>query len=95
MHGNTYTLSSGYKTRDFNKIVSETKLFFTICHQNKIKPGGVHLEMSGNDDTSECINGLVKNSDININNDCYKSKCDPRLNLSQCIEYAFKLYKYI
>ena len=93
MHGNTYTLENGYKTRNFNKILSETNNFFNICNKKNVYPGGVHIEMTGNDDSSECINGLIENKEEHVS-DNYKSNCDPRLNLSQCIEYAFKLHKF-
>ena len=69
----------------FDKILSETQKFFKICQKNSVYPGGVHLEMTENDKSSECMHGLVKNDEIDVSNN-YKSQCDPRLNLSQTIE---------
>ena len=94
MHGNTYKLKNGYKTRSFDKILSETQKFFKICQKNSVYPGGIHLEMTGNDKSAECMHGLVKNDEIDVGNN-YKSQCDPRLNLSQCIEYICKITKLI
>lgn len=94
MHGNTYKLNNGYKTRDFNKIVSDTRKFFEICYKYSVYPGGVHLEITGNDTSSECVHGLVNNTETDVKTK-FKSKCDPRLNLSQCIEYIFHVSSFM
>ena len=50
-------------------------------------PGGLHLEMTG-DDVTECIGG---GSDIKGGQlgDRYHTHCDPRLNAEQALEMAF------
>jgi 3-deoxy-7-phosphoheptulonate synthase len=87
MHGNTITSASGYKTRPFDRIVSEVKAFFAVHAAEGTYPGGVHLEMTGKDDT-ECTGGARAVSDEDLN-DRYHTACDPRLNADQSIELAF------
>ncbi|PAF51680.1 3-deoxy-7-phosphoheptulonate synthase [Helicobacter sp. 13S00401-1] len=87
MHGNTKTSSSGYKTRDFGDVVSEIKNFFEIHRQNGSIPGGLHLELTGQDVT-ECIGGLQEISE-DILHTSYKTQCDPRLNAVQALELSF------
>jgi 3-deoxy-7-phosphoheptulonate synthase len=93
MHGNTYKLPNGCKTRNFEHIVAETAAFFDLCIQYGVVPGGVHLEMTGNDESRECLNGLVKNTAMDVKT-TFKSNCDPRLNYSQCVEYALAVADY-
>ncbi len=87
MHGNTITSNSGYKTRPFDRILSEVKSFFTIHASEGTHAGGVHLEMTGQDVT-ECIGGAraITYEDLN---DRYHTVCDPRLNAEQSIDMAF------
>ena len=88
MHGNTISHgASGKKTREFNAIVSELKSFIDICRAEDVWPGGIHLEVSG-DDVTECLggNGPDEVGDLSRN---YTSNCDPRLNPTQTIELAF------
>jgi 3-deoxy-7-phosphoheptulonate synthase len=87
MHGNVQKTPSGYKTRDFNQILSEARDFFAICKSEQTWPGGIHLEMTGRDVT-ECTGGSVdlKEADLAA---CYLTQCDPRLNASQALEMAF------
>src|SRR3954454_174489 len=87
MHGNTISSSSGYKTRPFDRILSEVKSFFTIHAAAGTHAGGVHLEMTGQDVT-ECIGGARAISDEDLN-DRYHTVCDPRLNAEQSIDMAF------
>ena len=87
MHGNTITSASGYKTRPFDRIVSEVKAFFAVHAAEGTYPGGVHLEMTGKDVT-ECTGGARAVSDEDLN-DRYHTACDPRLNADQSIELAF------
>jgi 3-deoxy-7-phosphoheptulonate synthase len=86
MHGNTFS-HQGLKFRSFDDIVSEINSFFKITRNNKLKPGGVHLEVTGNF-VSECIGGLcgLKLSNLPDN---YTTKVDPRLNAAQTLELAF------
>src|SRR6266403_974155 len=87
MHGNTITSTSGYKTRPFDRILSEVKSFFTIHAAEGTYAGGVHLEMTGQDVT-ECIGGARAITDEDLN-DRYHTVCDPRLNAEQSIDMAF------
>jgi len=87
MHGNTVKASSGYKTRPFDRILSETKAFFDIHRQLGTYAGGVHIEMTG-DDVTECTGGVSAVTDADLK-DRYHTYCDPRLNASQALELAF------
>lgn len=87
MHGNTITSTSGYKTRPFDRILSEVKSFFAIHAAEGTHAGGVHLEMTGKDVT-ECIGGARAITDEDLN-DRYHTVCDPRLNAEQSIDMAF------
>src|SRR3954466_6961436 len=87
MHGNTITSTSGYKTRPFDRVLSEVKSFFAIHAAEGTHAGGVHLEMTGQDVT-ECIGGAraITQEDLN---DRYQTARDPRLNAQQSIDMAF------
>lgn len=87
MHGNTQMSQTGYKTRDFNRILSEVRDFFRICEAEGVWPGGIHLEMTGRDVT-ECTGGLIATTEADLSNR-YHTHCDPRLNASQALELAF------
>lgn len=87
MHGNTIKTSNGYKTRDFQSILSEIKSFFAIHQELKSYAGGIHLEMTGANVT-ECIGGSQAITETTLA--CsYDTQCDPRLNAIQSIELAF------
>ncbi|MDE2473271.1 MAG: 3-deoxy-7-phosphoheptulonate synthase class II, partial [Bradyrhizobium sp.] len=66
MHGNTITSNSGYKTRPFDRILSEVKSFFSVHAAEGTHAGGVHLEMTGQDVT-ECIGGARAITDEDLN----------------------------
>ncbi len=87
MHGNTLTANNGYKTRPFDRILSEVKSFIEICKAEGVHPGGVHLEMTGQNVT-ECLGGAraVGEGDLA---DRYHTHCDPRMNGEQALELAF------
>lgn len=87
MHGNTVTSASGYKTRDFDRILQEVNGFFAAHEQEGTYPGGLHFEMTGQDVT-ECRGGAQAVSDAGLSTR-YRSACDPRLNGSQSLELAF------
>ncbi|WDP93402.1 MAG: 3-deoxy-7-phosphoheptulonate synthase [Desulfobacter sp.] len=86
MHGNTVTSDSGYKTRKYGDIFSEIQSFFRIHAQEKTVPGGIHLEMTG-EDVTECTGGScgIRSCDLEKN---YLTTCDPRLNEKQSLELA-------
>ncbi|KAJ6799726.1 phospho-2-dehydro-3-deoxyheptonate aldolase 2, chloroplastic-like [Iris pallida] len=87
MHGNTIKAPCGLKTRPFDAIRAEVRAFFDVHEQEGSHPGGVHLEMTGQNVT-ECIGGsnTVTFDDLTS---CYHTHCDPRLNASQSLELAF------
>jgi len=87
MHGNTIKASSGYKTRPFDRILSEVKEFFDVHQAEGTHAGGVHFELTGQDVT-ECIGGAQAITDEALA-DRYHTHCDPRLNASQSLELAF------
>ncbi|OBV29168.1 3-deoxy-7-phosphoheptulonate synthase [Helicobacter sp. CLO-3] len=87
MHGNTMKAGNGYKTRAFDKILSEVKSFFDIHRACGSVAGGIHLEMTGADVT-ECVGGSQAITEANLAT-CYSTQCDPRLNATQAIEMAF------
>ncbi len=89
MHGNTITSASGYKTRPFDRVLSEVKDFFQVHTAEGTYAGGVHLEMTGQNVT-ECTGGARAISDADLN-DRYHTFCDPRLNAEQSIDMAFLL----
>ncbi len=89
MHGNTVKSAIGKKTRPFEKVVSEVESFFKIHRAEGTYPGGVHLEMTGQDVT-ECVGGAQAITDVNLG-DRYNTTCDPRLNASQALELAFRI----
>ncbi len=93
MHGNTIKANSGYKTRPLGNIISEIQQFFQIHRAIGTYPGGVHLEMTGQDVT-ECMGGLQKITDEDLKNR-YHTYCDPRLNASQSLELAFLLAEFL
>jgi 3-deoxy-7-phosphoheptulonate synthase len=87
MHGNTLTAANGYKTRPFDRILSEVKSFVEICESEGVHPGGVHLEMTGQNVT-ECLGGARALAEGDLA-DRYHTHCDPRLNGEQALELAF------
>ncbi|KJK10395.1 phospho-2-dehydro-3-deoxyheptonate aldolase [Terrabacter sp. 28] len=87
MHGNTFESPSGYKTRDFEDIVEEVRGFFEVHQSLGTIPGGIHVELTGNDVT-ECLGGAEKIIDSDLEKR-YESVCDPRLNHQQSLELAF------
>ena len=87
MHGNTIKLQSGYKTRPVDRVLDELRSFFAIHRAEGTYPGGIHLEMTGQDVT-ECLGGAQALKEIDLY-DRYTTACDPRLNASQALEIAF------
>ncbi|GGB90568.1 phospho-2-dehydro-3-deoxyheptonate aldolase [Knoellia flava TL1] len=87
MHGNTFESASGYKTRDFEDVVEEVRGFFEVHQSLGTVPGGLHVELTGNDVT-ECLGGSEKILDADLNKR-YETVCDPRLNHQQSLELAF------
>jgi 3-deoxy-7-phosphoheptulonate synthase len=87
MHGNTHESSTGYKTRHFDRIVDEVLGFFEVHRSLGTHPGGIHVELTG-DDVTECLGGAQQISDLDLHGR-YETACDPRLNTQQSLELAF------
>ncbi|GAB3281286.1 3-deoxy-7-phosphoheptulonate synthase class II [Parasphingorhabdus pacifica] len=87
MHGNTHEASTGYKTRHFDRVVDEVQGFFEVHHRLGTHPGGIHIELTG-EDVTECIGGAQDISDTDLSGR-YETACDPRLNTQQSLELAF------
>ncbi len=89
MHGNTMKSESGYKTRKFEHVMGEIKGFFAVHKAEGTHPGGIHLELTGQNVT-ECTGGAEKISDDDLSAR-YHTACDPRLNANQALEVSFLL----
>jgi 3-deoxy-7-phosphoheptulonate synthase len=87
MHGNTFSSTTGFKTRHFDDVVDEVHGFFDVHRALGTVPGGIHVELTGNDVT-ECLGGSEKILDADLEKR-YESLCDPRLNHQQSLELAF------
>jgi len=87
MHGNTFEAATGYKTRRFDDVMDEVKGFFEVHKGLGTHPGGIHIELTG-DDVTECLGGGEQISETDLASR-YESACDPRLNHSQSLELAF------
>ena len=89
MHGNTFTSNSGRKTRHFDDVLAEITGFFGAHGAEGTWPGGVHIELTG-DDVTECLGGAEEILDADLD-DRYETMCDPRLNGRQSIDLAFQV----
>ncbi|MDR7278218.1 class II 3-deoxy-7-phosphoheptulonate synthase [Catenuloplanes atrovinosus] len=87
MHGNTIESSNGYKTRQFDRIVDEVLGYFEVHRQLGTHPGGIHVELTG-EDVTECLGGAQGIADLDLPSR-YETACDPRLNTQQSLELAF------
>ncbi len=93
MHGNTYTSANGHKTRDLESIIGEIEGFVRAHRAEGTWPGGIHVELTG-EDVTECIGGADKLIDADLANR-YETVCDPRLNGRQSLELAFRTAELI
>jgi 3-deoxy-7-phosphoheptulonate synthase len=87
MHGNTFETSTGYKTRRFEAVIGEVQGFFDVHRSLGTWPGGIHVELTG-DDVTECVGGGEEVAELDLGTR-YESVCDPRLNRVQSLELAF------
>ena len=87
MHGNGMTTATGFKTRRFDDVVKEVTGFFEAHRMVGTHPGGIHVELTG-DDVTECLGGSQKIDELGLETR-YESLCDPRLNHQQSLELAF------
>ena len=93
MHGNTITSSTGYKTRRFETVMDEVRGFFEAHEAAGTVPGGLHIELTG-DDVTEVIGGSEHIDDEALR-DRYETLVDPRLNHQQSLEMAFQVAQYL
>jgi 3-deoxy-7-phosphoheptulonate synthase len=89
MHGNTLEAASGHKTRLLDDVIDEVRGFFEVHKSMGTHPGGIHIELTG-DDVTECLGGIggVSESDLPFR---YETACDPRLNRVQSLDLAFQV----
>ena len=89
MHGNTKEAASGHKTRLLDDVIDEVKGFFEVHKASGTHPGGIHIELTG-DDVTECLGGIggVSETDLPFR---YETACDPRLNRIQSLDLAFQV----
>jgi 3-deoxy-7-phosphoheptulonate synthase len=88
MHGNVF-VAGGRKTRHFDAIMAELEGFFGACRAERVWPGGVHLEYTG-EDVTECLGGSEELTEAQLDHR-YETLCDPRLNARQSLDLAFRL----
>jgi 3-deoxy-7-phosphoheptulonate synthase len=89
MHGNTFTSETGRKTRHFDDVLHEIEGFFSVMRAAGVWPGGVHIELTG-DDVTECLGGAEAVSEDQLDTR-YETTCDPRLNARQSLDLAFRV----
>ncbi|HXQ59225.1 MAG TPA: 3-deoxy-7-phosphoheptulonate synthase class II [Acidimicrobiales bacterium] len=89
MHGNTFASGDGRKTRRFDDILQELRGFFDAHQAAGTWPGGVHVELTG-DDVTECLGGFgdILEDQLHLR---YTTTCDPRLNARQAIDLSFRV----
>jgi 3-deoxy-7-phosphoheptulonate synthase len=89
MHGNTFTSGGGRKTRRFDDIMSELRSYFEVHRDEGTWPGGVHVELTG-DDVTECLGGAEEIFEGDLG-ERYTTTCDPRLNARQSLDLAYRV----
>jgi len=89
MHGNTEETIDGVKTRHLDRIIDEVDGFFDVHASLGTHPGGLHVELTG-DDVTECIGGTAELTPADLARR-YETACDPRLNIEQSLELAFRV----
>jgi 3-deoxy-7-phosphoheptulonate synthase len=87
MHGNTFEAEDGHKTRRFDDVIEEVRGFFEVHRALGTHPGGLHIELTG-DDVTECLGGSGDITELTLPMR-YQTACDPRLNHQQSLELAF------
>ncbi|MPV49439.1 3-deoxy-7-phosphoheptulonate synthase class II [Pseudactinotalea sp. HY160] len=87
MHGNGITSENGYKTRRFSDVIDEVRGFFDVHRSLGTVPGGLHVELTG-DDVTEVLGGTEAIDDLGLTRN-YTTLVDPRLNHQQSLEMAF------
>lgn len=92
MHGNTFSGAGGRKTRHFDHILREVREFFDVCRSHGVWPGGIHVELTG-EDVTECLGGTNAILEGHLGRR-YTTACDPRLNVSQALDLAFQVAEF-
>jgi 3-deoxy-7-phosphoheptulonate synthase len=89
MHANIRRTATGRKTRRFEDVLAEIEGFFAACRRERVWPGGVHIEFTG-EDVTECTGGSegVLEEQLDAR---YMTLCDPRLNARQSLDLAFRV----
>ncbi len=93
MHGNTFTSEGGRKTRRLDDILAELRSFFAVHRDEGTWPGGLHIELTG-DDVTECLGGAEEIFEADLD-DRYTTTCDPRLNARQSLDLAFQVAEFL
>jgi 3-deoxy-7-phosphoheptulonate synthase len=93
MHGNTFSAPNGRKTRHFDDILGEIAGFVRAHRAEGTWPGGIHVELTG-DDVTECLGGAEALSEDELDHR-YETVCDPRLNGRQSVDLAFRVAELI
>jgi 3-deoxy-7-phosphoheptulonate synthase len=93
MHGNTFAHENGYKTRRFEDVMRELRSFFTACEAADVWPGGVHVELTG-ENVTECLGGTEEVLADHLEQR-YETMCDPRLNARQSLDLAFQVAELV
>jgi len=93
MHGNTFETDTGYKTRRFDDVLDEVYGFFDVHRDLGTWPGGLHVELSG-EEVTECVGGGYQLAETDLSTR-YETVCDPRLNRGQALELAFLVAKML
>jgi 3-deoxy-7-phosphoheptulonate synthase len=89
MHGNTFLSPSGHKTRHLDDILTEIRGFFAVHRSLGTWPGGVHVELTG-EEVTECLGGAEEVLESHLDRR-YETMCDPRLNARQSLDLAFRI----
>lgn len=93
MHGNTISSASGYKTRRLTDVLDEVRGFFEVHRAVGSVPGGLHVELTG-DDVTEVLGGSEEIDEDALSRR-YETLVDPRLNHQQSLEMAFQVAEMI
>jgi 3-deoxy-7-phosphoheptulonate synthase len=93
MHGNTFVHENGYKTRRFEDVMRELRSFFAACEAADVWPGGVHVELTG-ENVTECLGGTEEVLADHLEQR-YETMCDPRLNARQSLDLAFQVAELV
>jgi len=80
---------SGHKTRRFDDVLREIEGFFAAHREVGSWPGGVHLEITG-ENVTECLGGSEEVLEEQLDHR-YETLCDPRLNARQSLDLAFRV----